>query len=193
LKSWTQIRSCSQICSSRLKNNPPRLQWLVRFLAEECLVKILRRCRPSIYQSPVGEMRRQWTLFSPSDSYTGCSKRPRTLGYTIEDAKRACHRYISAIATESQSDLNFSESQSENAGCSKGPRIVGSNENLPKNISAVATESQSVSPVSSSVKNNSNSAEKQQEQVISVSNWTLNGPSERCSTSKEEQNGEKFQ
>jgi hypothetical protein len=118
-------------------------------------------------QSSVGEVRRQWTLFSPSESYAGCSKRPRTLGYNIEDAKRACHGYISAVATESQSNLNFSVSpvsSSENAGCSKGPSTVGSDENLPKNISAVATESESVSPVSSLVKNNSNCVEKQQEQ-----------------------------
>jgi hypothetical protein len=129
-------------------------------------------------QSPVGEVRRQWTLFSPSESYAGCSKRPRTLGYTIEDAKRACHGYISAVATESQSNLNFSVSpvsSSENAGCSKGPRTVGSHENLPKNISAVATESESVSPVSSLVKNNSNCAEKQQEQYQLY--WYQTGPS----------------
>ena len=109
-------------------------------------------------------MRRQWTLFSPLESYAGCSKRPRTLGYNIEDAKRACHSYISAVATESQSDLNFSVSlvsSSENVGYSNGPRTVGSDENLPKNISGVATESQSVSPVSSLVKINSNCAESQ--------------------------------
>jgi hypothetical protein len=97
----------------------------------------------------------------------GCSKRPRTLGDNIEDAKRACHGYISAVATESQSNLNISVSpvsSSENAGCSKGPSTVGSDENLPKNISAVATESEFVSPVSSLVKNNSNCTEKQQEQ-----------------------------
>jgi len=143
----------------------------------------------SVPQSPVGEMRRQWTLFSPSDSYTGCSKRPRTLGYTIEDAKRACHRYISAVATESQSDLNFSESQSENAGCSKGPRTVGSNENLPKNISAVATESQSVSPVSSSVKNNSNCAEKKQEQYQTGPSMN---PQSIAALRRRNQNREKF-
>jgi hypothetical protein len=68
------------------------------------------------------------------------------------------------VATESQSDLNFSVSpvsSSENAGCSNRPRTVGSDENLPKNISGVATESQSVSPVSSLVKSNSNCAENQ--------------------------------
>jgi len=71
------------------------------------------------------------------------------------------------VATASQSDLNSSVSpvsSSENAGCSNGSRTVGSDENLPKNISAVATESQSVSPVSSLVKNNSNCAENKQEQ-----------------------------
>jgi hypothetical protein len=68
------------------------------------------------------------------------------------------------VATESQSDLNFSVSpvsSSDNAGFSNGPRTVGSDENLPKNISGVATESQSVSPVSSLVKRNSNCAENQ--------------------------------
>ena len=85
-------------------------------------------------QSPVGEVRRQWTLFSPLESYAGCSKRPRT---------------------------------------------VGSDENLPKNISAIPTESQSVSPVSSLVKSNSNCAENQLYRYQT-------GPSEHCSTSKEE-------
>jgi len=86
------------------------------------------------------------------------------------------------VATESQSDLNFSVSpvsSSENAGCSNGPRTVGSDENLPKNISGVATESQSVSPVSSLVKSNSNCAENQLYRYQT-------GPSEHCGTSKEE-------
>jgi hypothetical protein len=86
------------------------------------------------------------------------------------------------VATESQSDLNFSVSpvsSSENAGCSNGPRTVGSDANLPKNISGVATESQSVSPVSSLVKRNSNCTE------IQLYRYQT-GPSEHCSTSKEE-------
>jgi hypothetical protein len=68
------------------------------------------------------------------------------------------------MATESQSDLNFSVSpvsSSENAGCSNRRRTVGSDENFPKNIFGVATESQSVSPISSLVKSNSNCAENQ--------------------------------
>jgi hypothetical protein len=102
----------------------------------------------------------------------GCSKRPRTFGYTIEDAKRACHGYTI-----------------ENAGCSKGPRTVGSNENLPKNISAVATESQSVSPVSSLVKNNSNCAEKQQYRYQTGPSMN---PQSKAALRRRQQNQEKF-
>jgi hypothetical protein len=142
-------------------------------------------------------VRRQWTLFSPSESYAGFSKRPRTLGYTIEDAKRACHDYISAVATVSQSNLNFSVSpvsSSENAGCSKGPRTVGSHENLPKNISAVATESESVSPVSSLVKNNSNCVEKQQEkyQLYQYQTGPSMDPQSIAALQRRKQNREKF-
>jgi hypothetical protein len=136
-------------------------------------------------------VRQQWTLFSPSESYAGFSKRPRTLGYNIEDAKRDCHGYISAVATESQSNLNFSVSpvsSSENAGYSKGPSTVGSDENLHKNISAVATESEvCLSCIIFGEKQFQLRGEAAGVvSVISVSNWTLNGPSEHCSTSKEE-------
>lgn len=101
------------------------------------------------------------------------------------------------MATESQSDLNFSVSpvsSSENAGCSKGPSTVGSDENLPKNISAVATESESVSPVSSLVKNNSNCTEKQQEQyqLYRYQTGPSMDPQSIAALRRRKQNREKF-
>jgi hypothetical protein len=96
------------------------------------------------------------------------------------------------VATESQSDLNFSVSpvsSSENTGCSNGSRTVGSDENLPKNISGVATESQSVSPVSSLVKSNSNCAENQ---LYRYQTGPLMDPQSIVALRRRKQNGEKF-
>jgi hypothetical protein len=97
---------------------------------------------------------------------------------------------LSLISTSSVSTV----SSSENAGCSKGPSTVGSDENLPKNIFAVATESESVSPVSSLVKNNSNCAEKQQEQyqLYRYQTGPSMDPQSIAALRRRKQNREKF-